>query len=184
MAGGSTAQAKRRSETEAEDTSTVNVDGNEVRIQAAMPNQEELIQELVKKRCGGNREQKITNIVKPIVDDRELILSTVQRESNEAMATKIGEVIPVSLPKTTPSAPAIAQMMLSIHSAVKTYTESCHRPSRQVLSSVHRIVLANGGENARPHGTRNFGGVSASLTVGGRRVFACPSLWDYYATFG
>jgi hypothetical protein len=74
--GGSVNQAKRRSAAAVEPELNAG-NRNMIEIVTPEPNREELLSELARKRCMGMLiSQKIANILQPIVNNRDTIIST------------------------------------------------------------------------------------------------------------
>jgi hypothetical protein len=80
---------------------------------------------------------EVATIIQPFIDDRNQILSTVASQLDDQSAiTKIGLAIPSQLPKALLSRRRMTEMMLAIHTAIKTgKIDRVHRPSRHVLKT-------------------------------------------------
>jgi hypothetical protein len=141
VGGGSANQAKRCSAAAVEPELNAG-NQNMIEIVTPEPNREELLSEFARKRCMDMLiSQKIDNILQPIVNDRDTIISTAKAQSNDLIAKKIEQAIPISLSKGM-SGTLVPEAMLTIHIAVKAYIQASSRPSRMVLKTFEPLDLA------------------------------------------
>ena len=101
MAGGSVAQAKRRSSTGGNNNSVLEIGTASFQLVEKEPTREEILMELVKKRCLNiNNPEKLKTIIIPIINERKAIMQSVTACGNDALAQAMDAAIPKETPKT------------------------------------------------------------------------------------
>lgn len=152
MAGGSLAQAKRRSSSDTDSSrarNVITINGMSLELNAVEPTQQELLVEIAKKRTVNKTiPQKLKDIADPIVKERALIITTANGQVNESVATKLEDSTPGTTPKTL-SGSALAACLLAMHSAFELCIDKQQRPSRCVtkahdsLDEVVKTAISN-----------------------------------------
>ena len=133
---GAVQQAKRRSSSGGDDNddSVLEIGGNRLVLAVCNPTQEDILSELVRKHAGGTIPQKTKNILKPLVENRDQLISKAKALPNGAgISSKIADAIPISLPTKAYTGPQIADVLLKAHVALKLLADALPRPDRQFL---------------------------------------------------
>ena len=145
MAGGSVAQAKRRSSSTTSDNGNlVDVNGHQLSIKSPEPTHDEIKGELARKRCLNlTLKEKGKRVLEPAINNRNLIVDAAKKTAgvDEEVISKIEKAIPVEIPKSL-SGTLFSTLVMGIHNAMKPLVDKMTYPTCDIMNCYSQIDLA------------------------------------------